>query len=98
MSHYITGVLTEICTPFREGGQIDFEYLHDLIAWQIGCGIENFFVNGYAGESFELSFDEKLEVLGCVHEASQGRAKIMGCSFENDLRANRRLLDAYEET
>lgn len=98
MGHYITGVLTEICTPFKKNGEIDYEYLHDMIEWQIDCGIENFFVNGYAGESFELSFDEKLAVLKCVYEANQGRAKIMGCSFENDIRANKRLLDAYEGT
>ncbi|WP_068539349.1 dihydrodipicolinate synthase family protein [Olegusella massiliensis] len=98
MGHFIEGVLTEICTPFTTEGEIDFPYLHDMIAWQVECGIKAFFVNGYAGESHELSFDEKIEVLKAVHEAAQGKAKIMACSFENDVRANKRLIDAYEET
>lgn len=98
MSHFIDGVLTEICTPFTKKGSIDFDYLKDMIKWQISCGITNFFVNGYAGESHALTFNEKIKVLLAVHNASAGHAKIMACAFENDIEANKRLLDAYEET
>ena len=98
MSHFIEGVLTEICTPFTADGTIDVSYLRDMINWQIGCGIRAFFVNGYAGECHELTLDEKLEVLRVVYEEARGRAKIMACSFENDVRANERLIDAYEKT
>lgn len=97
MSHFMSGVITEICTPFTKEGEIDFEYLHDMIEWQIECGVNGFFVNGYAGESHALTFDEKLAVVEAVHKAAAGRVKIMSCAFENDVRANKRLIDAYEE-
>ena len=97
MSHFMSGVITEICTPFTKEGEIDFEYLHDMIEWQVECGVNGFFVNGYAGESHALTFDEKLAVVEAVHKAAAGRVKIMSCAFENDVRANKRLIDAYEE-
>lgn len=98
MSHFIGGVLSELCTPFDKDGGIDFEYLREMVDWQIGCGVRAFFVNGYAGECHELTTEEKLEVLKAVHEVGAGRAKIMACSFENDVRANERLIDEYENT
>ncbi len=97
MSHFMSGVITEICTPFTREGEIDFEYLHDMIEWQVECGVNGFFVNGYAGESHALTFDEKLAMVEAVHKAAAGRVKIMSCAFENDVRANKRLIDAYEE-
>lgn len=97
MSHFMSGVITEICTPFTREGEIDFEYLHDMIEWQVECSVNGFFVNGYAGESHALTFDEKLAVVEAVHKAAAGRVKIMSCAFENDVRANKRLIDAYEE-
>lgn len=97
MSHFMSGVITEICTPFTKEGEIDFEYLHDMIEWQVECGVNGFFVNGYAGESHALTFEEKLAVVEAVHKAAAGRVKIMSCAFENDVRANKRLIDAYEE-
>lgn len=98
MGHFIEGVVTEICTPFAKDGSIDWDYLRDMIAWQIDCGVRAFFVNGYAGECHELSFDEKLAVVAAVHEVAHPRgAKIMSCSFENSVELNNRLIDAYEE-
>ena len=97
MSHIMSCVITEICTPFTKEGEIDFEYLHDMIEWQVECGVNGFFVNGYAGESHALTFEEKLAVVEAVHKTAAGRVKIMSCAFENDVRANKRLIDAYEE-
>ena len=97
MSHFMSGVITEICTSFTKEGEIDFEYLHDMIEWQVECGVNGFFVNGYAGESHALTFEEKLAVVEAVHKTAAGRVKIMSCAFENDVRANKRLIDAYEE-
>lgn len=78
--------------------EIDHGYLKDMVRWHVSCGVSAFFVNGYAGESHELTFDEKLAVLKTVYDEVHGEAKIMACSFENDERANKRLIDAYEAT
>ena len=69
-----------------------------MVRWHVSCGVSAFFVNGYAGECHELTFDEKLAVLKAVYEEVHDDAKIMACSFENDIRANKSLIDAYEET
>nr|MCR4871688.1 dihydrodipicolinate synthase family protein [Atopobiaceae bacterium] len=98
MGHFIEGVVTEICTPFTKDGAIDWEYLRDMIGWQIDCGVHAFFVNGYAGECHELTFDEKLEVVEAVYEVAHPRgAKIMACSFENSVELNKALISAYDE-
>ena len=98
MGHFIEGVGTEICTPFTRDGQIDWEYLHDMIRWQLDCGVRAFFVNGYAGECHELTLDEKLAVVAAVHEVAHPLgAKIMSCSFENSVPLNKALIAAYEE-
>ena len=98
MGHFIEGVVTEICTPFTRDGQIDWEYLHDMIKWQLSCGVQAFFVNGYAGECHELTLDEKLAVVAAVHEVAHPHgAKIMSCTFENSVQLNKTLIAAYEE-
>ena len=98
MGHFIEGVATEICTPFTKDGQVDWEYLRDMIAWQIDCGIKTFFVNGYAGEFHALTFSEKLEVVEAVYKVAHPHgAKIMACSFENSVELNKALLSAYDE-
>ena len=98
MGHFIEGVVTEICTPFTRDGQIDWEYLHDMTEWQLSCGVQAFFVNGYAGECHELTLDEKLAVVAAVHEVAHPHgAKIMSCTFENSVQLNKTLIAAYEE-
>ena len=77
MSHFITGVVVEICTPFDEKGEIDWQYLREMVRWHVSCGVSAFFVNGYAGECHELTFDEKLAVLKAVYEEVHDDAKIM---------------------
>ena len=60
MGHFITGVLTEILTPFREDGSIDYKQVEELIEWQMAQGIENFFINGLAAECQALRVEEKM--------------------------------------
>ncbi|WP_334196450.1 dihydrodipicolinate synthase family protein, partial [Muricomes intestini] len=51
MGHFITGVVTEILTPFNEEGSINYQQVEELITWQMTKGIKTFFVNGLAAES-----------------------------------------------
>lgn len=94
-NHYITGLLTEIITPFRADGSIDYEKLAAQIDFQMECGVKNFFVNGFGGECHELHTDEKMKILETVYGRTKGKAKIMGCSFEPSLADNKALLDLY---
>ena len=98
MGHFITGVVTEILTPFNEEGSINYQQVEELIIWQMAKGIKTFFVNGLAAESQALSNDEKIKLLKTIYGVTQGKAKIMACAFENTVRQNKELLDLYEET
>ncbi len=98
MAHFITGVVDEILTPFNEDGSINYEQLEELISWLMSQGIRNFFVNGFGAECQATSTEEKIEILRHIYKMTQGKAKLMGCSFENSVAQNKALLDAYEET
>lgn len=98
MAHFITGVVDEILTPFREDGSIHYKQVEEMIDWHISKGIRNFFVNGYGGECHELTTEEKLELLKVVYGRTKGKAKIMACSFENSVQMNKDLIDRYEAT
>ncbi len=98
MGHFIKGVVVEILTPFNEDGSINYKQVEELIRWQMSKGIENFFVNGLAAESQALSNDEKIRLLETIYGVTQGKAKIMACSFENTIEQNKDLLDLYEKT
>ena len=98
MGHFIKGVVVEILTPFNEDKTINYKQVEELIAWQMSKGIENFFINGLAAESQALSNEEKIKLLKTIYGVTQGKAKIMACSFENTIEQNKELLDLYEET
>lgn len=98
MAHFITGVVDEILTPFNEDKSINYKQLEELIAWLMSKGIKNFFVNGFGAECQALTMDEKINILKTVYGVTQGKAKIMACSFENTVNLNKELLDRYEET
>ena len=98
MSHFITGVVCEILTPFNKDKSINYEQLEEMIAWHMSKGIKAFFVNGLAAECHALTTEEKIEILKRVYSVTQGKAKIMACSFESTVELNKELLDLYEET
>lgn len=98
MAHFITGVVCEILTPFNEDKTINYQQVEELIAWQMSKGMKNFFVNGLAAESQALTTEEKLKLLKTIYGVTQGKAKIMACSFENSIEMNKELLHLYEET
>jgi 4-hydroxy-tetrahydrodipicolinate synthase len=96
MGHFVTGLLTELLTVFKESGEVDYRTTGDLVDFQLSKGVENFFVNGLGGESHELSMEEQVEVLKEVRRHVKGRGKLMACAFQNSLRDNKKLLDMYE--
>ena len=98
MSHFITGVVDEILTPFNEDGSINYEQTAEMIDWHLSKGIKNFFVNGFGAECHALSTEEKLELLKVIYGRTKGRAKIMACSFENSMAQNKQLISLYEKT
>ena len=74
-------------------GSVNYEQTAEMIDWHLSKGIQNFFVNGLGAECHELTTEEKLELLKVIYGRTQGKAKIMACSFENSIEENKKLLD-----
>lgn len=98
MNHFIKGVVVEILTPFNEDHSVNYEKTTEMIEWHLSVGVENFFVNGLGAECQALSNEEKVKLLETIYKVTQGKAKLMVCSFENTIVQNKQLLDLYEET
>ncbi len=58
----LRGILCALITPFDANGDIDEEALETLINWTIDKGIDGVFIAGSTGESWALSFEEKVRL------------------------------------
>lgn len=96
--HYVTGMFTELITPFFEDGSIDYDMMADLVDFQVDSGITNFFVNGLGAECHCLTNDEKMKLLEIVREQAGPDATLMVCAFEESLLLNKELLQLYMDS
>ncbi len=93
--HFIKGLVTEVITPFKSNGDIDYKMMGELIDFQVKSGVTNFFVNGLGAECHHCSMEEKLKLLKVTRDSCTPECKIMACSFEPSLQENKKLLDLY---
>jgi 4-hydroxy-tetrahydrodipicolinate synthase len=78
----LTGTITALVTPFRDG-QVAFDDLRKLVAYQIRCGINGLVPVGTTGESPTLSHEEHLDVVRAVIEAARGRVPVIAGTGSN---------------
>jgi 4-hydroxy-tetrahydrodipicolinate synthase len=69
----IRGAITPLVTPFREGGELDFDSIHTLVEWQIDSGSHGISVGGSTGEPTSQTVAERLEVMRVAARAVAGR-------------------------
>lgn len=62
------GILTALLTPFDEKGDLNLPVLRRFVRYQLGRGVNGFYVCGSTGESFLLSKEERLQVMEAVKE------------------------------
>jgi 4-hydroxy-tetrahydrodipicolinate synthase len=76
-------LLTAMVTPFDEAGRVDYTRARQLAEALLGSGSEGLVVAGTTGEAPTLSADEKLRLIGEVHEAVGDRAAIIAgtCNY-----------------
>ncbi len=91
------GVVTELITPFKEDGSVDYELLKGEVEYQIKSGILGLFTNGLASEALSLTTDELIETTKVVVQASEGRAVVMGNIACQTLPEAMKVLKGYEE-
>ncbi|MGH7959748.1 MAG: dihydrodipicolinate synthase family protein, partial [Opitutaceae bacterium] len=78
----LTGTLTALVTPFRDG-QVSYIDLKKLVAHQIKGGISGLVPVGTTGESPTLSYDEHIEVVRFVVSEARGRVPVIAGTGSN---------------
>jgi 4-hydroxy-tetrahydrodipicolinate synthase len=81
-SQPITGTLTAMITPFRNG-QISTDELKQLVEHQISNGISGLVPVGTTGESPTLSFEGDLKVISTVVQAANKRIPVIAGTGSN---------------
>ncbi len=78
----LTGTITALVTPFREG-QVDYASLKKLVADQIKGGIDGLVPVGTTGESPTLNHEEHLDVIRAVIAEARGRVPVIAGTGSN---------------
>ena len=81
----LTGTITALITPFREG-RVDYAGLKKLVAYQIRGGISGLVPVGTTGESPTLDYEEHLDVIRAVIAAARGRVPVIAGTGSNSTR------------
>jgi len=71
------GIFPALLTPFKKNGQINKQVLRELVEWNIGKGVNGFYVCGSTAESFMLSSEERKSILETVCDQAHGRVPII---------------------
>jgi 4-hydroxy-tetrahydrodipicolinate synthase len=72
----LSGVLTALVTPFKNG-EIDWTSLKKVLRFQLDGGVQGFVVSGTTGESPTLSDDEKKKLFDFVKAEAGGQAALV---------------------
>ncbi len=78
----LTGTITALATPFRDG-QVSYADLKKLVAHQIKGGIDGLVPVGTTGESPTLNWDEHMEVIRFVIAEARGRVPVIAGTGSN---------------
>ena len=76
------GIFPALLTPFDENGRVNTDALCKLVEYNIGKGVNGFYVNGSTAEAFLLSDEERRLVYETVAKANAGRVTLIahvGC-------------------
>ncbi len=80
----VSGVITAMVTPFKEGGAVDVDAGRELARYLIEHGSHGVVVNGTTGESPTTDDQEKLELLRAVIDEIGEEATVIAGSGSND--------------
>jgi 4-hydroxy-tetrahydrodipicolinate synthase len=73
----INGVIPVMLTPFKEGGEIDFDGLEALIEWYLGHGVDGLFAVCQSSEMHLLTLSERTALGRFVVEQTAGRKPVI---------------------
>lgn len=78
----LTGTMTALVTPFREG-QVAYNDLKQLVSYQIKGGVNGLVPVGTTGESPTLGYDEHMDVIRFVIAETRGRVPVIAGTGSN---------------
>src|SRR5437762_14384792 len=85
------GLTVALVTPFKNGGEVDFDGLKKLVDWHVEQGTDCLAPVGTTGESPTLSHEEHERVIDTVVQQARGRIKVMAGTGSNSTREAVRL-------
>lgn len=71
-----TGIIAAMATPFFDDESINRDELRNQVHRFVDAGVHGLFCLGTNGESFALTYDEKIQVMETVIEESAGRLPV----------------------
>ncbi len=80
-----TEIWVAVHTPFKEDGEIDEEGIRSNVERYYELGVSGVFCNGFMGENWSLSVDEKKKIMKLFVEAAAGRIRICTVGTEDSL-------------
>jgi 4-hydroxy-tetrahydrodipicolinate synthase len=78
----LTGTITALVTPFRKG-EVAFDDLAKLVAFQLKGGINGLVPVGTTGESPTLGYEEHMDVIRAVIATVRGRVPVLAGTGSN---------------
>lgn len=81
------GVYSVLPTPFKAGGDVDFESLARVVELAVAAGVNGVTVLGVTGEVSRLSERERLQMVEAVAHKGAGRARVVAGASADGLRA-----------
>ena len=91
------GAASEIVTPFKENGDIDFNLLDAEYEFLIKNGITGLFVNGLASEALMMTVEQKIETVKRAVDVSNGRIPVFGNLIANNVEMAVDCMKGYEK-
>ena len=76
-THPLTGVWTELVTPFSHTLQIDFPSIRRLVDAQAAHGIQGIYIHGISAETLSMTEKEQVELVAAGVKAADGRIPVM---------------------
>lgn len=77
MANSQKGFIPVMLTPFKDNGSIDFNALTTLTQVYLNAGAKGLFANCLSSEMFELSADERIEVIKHVIKVANGSVPVV---------------------
>lgn len=79
------GVLSVLCTPFSDTGELDLSSLQRLVTYSLENGVDGVVCFGLAGENYKLSDHERRAILRVTMDAVEGKVPVVAGTEHNSI-------------